>query len=647
MKSPCWAAVLLLSIALPSIASLGADWPAVAPEELKMTSEPLAPSAAAIYFFRQVDRDDSKANEYNYVRIKILKEEGRKYADVELLYFKRVSSIHNIQARTIRPDGTILNFDGKVFDKTVVKARGVRFLAKTFTLPDVEVGSIVEYSYSYHWNRELVYDSHWILSEELFTKHAMFSLKPSTFIPVHWTPRHLPPGTAQPAFDTKRVLRLEVQNIPVFETEDYMPPQDQLKARVDFIYGNDVWLPKFYWDNVSRGFYTYVENFVGKSNALKQALPQIIEPADSPEVKLQKIYARVQRIRNFSFEEEKTEQEQKREELKKVKNVEDVWTRGYGSGGTINWLYLAFVRAAGFEAYPVFVSRRNEYFFDSELPDSSQLNDTVVLVKMGGKYLYLDPGTPFAPFGLLPWPETGVTGLKVDKSGGSWVTTDLPESSVSRVERRSEMKLSDDGSLDGKLTVTFSGLEALWRRIEERNEDGPERKKFLEDEVRESVPGTVDVELMNKPDWNNTSPVLLAEFRLKISAWTSAAGRRQMLPLGFFSRAEKHIFERETRVHPIYFTFPAEKTDDVTIQLPPGWRVTGLPAAQDRDAKACVYSLKAENEDGVVHVVRNLNMKLVFTDIKSYPALRNFFQAVRTGDDQQIVLEPGAAAALN
>jgi hypothetical protein len=647
MKSACWAAILLLFPALVSISSLAADWPAVAPEELKMTSEPLALSAAAVYLFREVDRDDSKANEYNYVRIKILKEEGRRYADVELLYFKPVSSIHDIQARTTRPDGTIRNFDGKVFDKTVVKAKGVRFLAKTFTLPDVEVGSIIEYSYSYHWNRELVYDSHWILSEELFTKHAVFSLKPSTSIPVHWTPRHLPPGTTEPAFDAKRVVRMDVQNIPVFETEDYMPPEDQLKARVDFVYGGLVWAPRLYWENVSSDLYSYIERFLGKPGTLKSALSQIIEPADSPEAKLQKIYARVQRIRNFSFEEEKTEQEQKREEWKKVRNVEDVWTRGYGNGATINWLYLAFLRAAGFEAYPVFVSRRNQYFFDPQLPDDSQLNDTVVLVRLNGKDLYLDPGTAFAPFGLLPWPETGVTGLKLDKNGGSWVTTALPESAISRVERRAALRLSDDGSLEGKLTVSFTGLEALWRRIEERNEDVRDRKKFLEDEVKESVPGAVEVELMNTPDWNSASLALSAEFRLKMPSWMSAAGRHQVLPLNFFSKAEKHVFERETRVHPIYFSFPAENMDDITIQLPRRWRVTGLPAAQDRDAKACVYSLKVENKDDAVHVVRNLDMKLYLTDAKYYPALRNFFQAVRTGDDQQIVLQPGATDASN
>jgi len=38
------------------------------------------------------------------------------------------------------------------------------------------------------------------------------------------------------------------------------------------------------------------------------------------------------------------------------------------------------------------------------------------------------------------------------------------------------------------LTVSFTGLEALWRRIDERNQDEAARKKFLEDQVKEDIP---------------------------------------------------------------------------------------------------------------------------------------------------------------
>ena len=68
----------------------GIGFQPVRPEELKMTSVPEAPGAPAIYLYRQVDRNDESrvASEYNYARIKILTEEGRKYADVEIPFVR-------------------------------------------------------------------------------------------------------------------------------------------------------------------------------------------------------------------------------------------------------------------------------------------------------------------------------------------------------------------------------------------------------------------------------------------------------------------------------------------------------------------------------------------------------------------------------
>jgi Domain of Unknown Function with PDB structure (DUF3857) len=652
MKFSRWAAAPLLFFfaAHVSIRCLAADWPAASPEELKMTDEPQAPGAPAIYLFRQVDRDDFKGTEYTYVRIKILREEGRKYADVELEYVKDVGSIHDIQARTVRPDGTIVNFEGKPFDKTIVKTKGVRYLAKTFTIPDVQVGSIIEYSYLYEWSSFgcfLVFDSHWVLSGDLFTKHAKFSLNPNRCFTMRWTWRDLPPGAGRPTND-KGLIRLEVKDIPGFETEDYMPPENELKARVDFIYSNvvDEKDPTKYWKIVGKNLYEAVENFVGKHQAIEQAVSQIVAGSDPPEVRLQKLYARTQRIRNLSFEEEKTAQEQKREKLKDIHNVEDVWKRGYGDGSEITWLYLALVRAAGFEAYPVFVSRRNQYFFNQQLPDTGRLNDTVVLIKLNGRDLYLDPGTAFTPFGLLPWPETAVAGLKLDKEGGSWVTTSLPESSDSKIERNAELKLSDTGDLEGKLSVTFTGLEALWRRLEENNEDDADKKKFLEDEVRRSIPVAAELDLRNNPDWKSSSPTLVAEFDLKVPGWVSKAGRRQLIPVGLFSATEKHIFASPTRTHPIYFDFRSQNLDEITIDLPPGWQAS-VPSPWTQDGHVVFYSLKVGNDKGKLHLTRRLDLGVVLTDQKYYTALRNFFQAVRTSDEQQIVLQPVGAGASN
>jgi hypothetical protein len=422
-----------------------------------------------------------------------------------------------------------------------------------------------------------------------------------------------------------------------------------MKSRVDFIYTEDApeREPDKYWKKLGKKRNDQLESFIGKRRAMDQAVSEIVAASDSPDVRLQKIYARIQRIRNTSYEVEKSEQEQKRNKEKDPGNVEAIWKKQYGTGQELTWLFLALARAAGFEASGVWVADRQNYFFLPQTMDGRRLDANVVVVKLNGKDVFFDPGAAFTPFGLLPWVETGVRGLKLDKDGGTWVDTPLPSSSESVIRRKAQLKLSEAGELEGKLTVTYTGLEASHRRVEERLADEAARKKFLEDEVREAIPIVCDVDLTNQPDWKSSTPPLVAEFSLKVTGWVSGAGRRALLPVGLFSAPEKHLFDHAERVHPIYFSFPFERADDINIDLPLGWQVSTVPRPEKLDAKAVIYTLEAQNDKGTLHLNRVLNVELMLLPAENYATLRKVFQMVRTGDEQQIILQPGSASASN
>jgi hypothetical protein len=114
-----------------------------------------------------------------------------------------------------------------------------------------------------------------------------------------------------------------------------------------------------------------------------------------------------------------------------------------------------------------------------------------------------------------------------------------------------------------------------------------------------------------------------------------------------FSASEKRLFDHAIREHPIYFEYPFEKADDVTLELPAGWRIDSVPPAVDQTGRVVGYSLKVEKNKGEVHLSRVVNVDFLMLEAKYYSALRKFFQGVRAGDEQQIVLQPGAATASN
>jgi hypothetical protein len=620
------------------------DWLPISQDELKMTSEPKALGAPAIYLYRQIDRDDVNSHLAVYERIKILSEEGRKYADVEISFLKGRDNIKDIQARTIQTDGSIVNLTVKPYETTIVKAKGVKYLAKTFTMPDVHVGSIIEYRYTNNTNPYWLYDSYWLLSADLFTKYAKFSLRRSPSFALRWSWPNGLPGGSQPPKEDHGIVRLEAQNIAAFQFEDYMPPERELKMRIDFVYEswNKESEPAKYWEKFGKAQFEANEKFLDKRKVMEQALVTIVQPSDDPQTKLQKIYARVQQLRNYSFEREKSWQEQEREKRHDINNIEDVWKQQGGNGSAINLLFVGLVRAAGMDVSFVEVSTRDSYFFTPLMMSSSQLNNNVVLVRLAGKDLYFDPGTTHLPFGLLPWHETGVKGFIAAKQGGTWTETPRPDSDISRIERKADLRLAEDGVLEGKVTVAFTGLEAFGIRMDAEDKDDSARKKMLEDSVRESLPVESQVTLTNQPEWSGSSPSFTAEFTIKIEGWVTNAGRRQLFPAGLFGADEKHLFENNNRVHPIYLQFPSLKTDDVVVALPSGWQIESLPPPAYQDHGLVAFKTNLVNDRGSLHISRTLRINFLLLDTSYYHALRDFFQNVRSGDEQQVLLRPAS-----
>ena len=627
----------ILGSLLAGVPAVAADWQPINPEELQMTREPAAPQAPAIILYRQVDRDDANATEADYLRIKVLTEEGRHFANVEIPYFGGSDAIRGLEARVVQPDGSIVPFDGRVFETTLVKARGVRYLAKTFTLPDVRVGSILEYRFTHRMDSGYVYNSRWILNDVLFTRRAHFSLRPNEYLGLHWSwPRGLPPGAVPPVKPVKGLIQLDVNNVPAFVREEYMPPEDEMKYRVEFTYypfGEHAADVAEFWRNYGKARFQAIDDFVDSKRAMERALRGIVDPGDSPESKLRKIYARVQQLRNLTYERERTEQEEKREHIKLNRNVGDVWERGYGGSEQLTWLFLALARAAGIQADPVVVSTRNWYFFSKEAMNPRQLNDVVAMVRLDGTEQAFDPGAYLTPYGMLPWSETGVQGLRLDKNGGEWTSIVATPAAASCIARRGALTLAPDGTLSGHLTVTYSGQEALVRRLEEREEDATARRRYLEEEIKASVPVGMEAKLANEPDWSSAGPTLVAEFDVDIPGWGVAAGARMLVPATVFGGAERHTFEHATRVQPMYFSYPFMRDDDVDITLPPGVAITSLPAAIADEGKSTGYSSRAEARDGKLHLQRQLTIRTIYMDVRFYDQLRVFFQRLRAGDE--------------
>lgn len=444
------------------------------------------------------------------------------------------------------------------------------------------------------------------------------------------------------------MIRLELENIPALQEEAYMPPKNELGMRVEFYYIlSDVKTPEDFWKDIGKRRYEAAENFIGKHGEIARAVAEITRPDDPPETKLRKIYARVQQIRNLSHERSKTEKEEKREKRKENDSVKDVLKNGYGTGWEINCLFVALARAAGFQVSVAYLSDRAQYFFNPQRLDADQLDKLIAVVRLGDKDLFLDPATLFSPFGLLSWENTRVQGLRLDKSGGTFIQSSEPTNASAIVERKAKLQLLEDGGLEGNLRVIFTGQEALSRRIEAYDEDEAGKRKQVEEELKEWLPAGSTVKIESIANWESAEEPLQVECSLQVPNFAVSTGRRLLLPAAVFQVNRRHPFQHAQRVHAVYFHYPYEELDDITIELPAGYRVESLPPQRNDKTPFALLEVNSQSESRSVRFRRRFAMEGILFRKEYYGALRSFFDKVKASDEEKVVLETAAAAQRN
>src|ERR671919_351753 len=131
----------------PAVLAVGEEWRPVEAADLALKTPMVEPNADAEAIFWDIRIDDGGENDLvlnHYVRIKIFTERGRdQYSKIDIPYLSGIK-IKDVAARTIKPDGSIVELlKDDIIEKTVVKANGLKLKTKTFAFPGVEPGAII------------------------------------------------------------------------------------------------------------------------------------------------------------------------------------------------------------------------------------------------------------------------------------------------------------------------------------------------------------------------------------------------------------------------------------------------------------------------------------------------------------------------
>ncbi len=636
-------------------------------DELAMTSLPGYPGVAAVILNKEEITKDDLHSVLHYERIKILSEDGKKYANVELPYVSTTSDFYNdgpgddktledIQGRTIHPDGTVIPFTGKPYLKVLEKTKGVKVQAKVFTLPDVTVGSIIEYRYATRINDRFYEPPTWIIQGDLYLKSAHFMWYPSShpmqnesgqFITtISWFPilpkdanivHHEIPGVGALGL-AQQTYEVTVKDIPPFVEEEYMPPVQNYGDRVYFNFiaetsGAD------YWKARGKEWSKRVNSFANPNSDLKSATQQIIAGATTQDQKLHAIYAAVQKLENTDYTRKHDAREDKANGLGKVNNANDVFKNERGNSAQLTELFIAMARAAGMEADAMLVPDRSREVFIPQWLSMEQFDDWIAVVSVDGKDQFFDPGDRYIPYGQVAWQNSYVQGLR--QKGNETTFAEVPGGNYkdNAVFRVANLNLDATGKVTGKVDMTYLGATALrWRHAALRGDD-----ESLKHELRTSLEALLphslevkDVTVANLADYENPLKVTFT-VEGTVGSWT---GKRLVVPADLFLVNHKAAFPHEKREIAVDFEYPSQTRDALRVNFPSNFSVEAAPsAAKYSFPQRAAYGMTVDSTATNFTTRREYAFNDIYVLPAEYPQLRTFYSQFETNDQQSIVLK--------
>lgn len=644
---------LVFFVAAPAYARGDKDWKPLEPSELSAAAAPaVEKDADAEALFWEVVVDDSQSYELslkNYLRIKVYNERGRdSQSKVELPYYGN-HQLKDIAARVIKPDGTVVELKkDDVFDRTVVKLSGVKVKVKSFALPGVEPGSVIEY----RWREVHPYaDANQLrlqFQRDIPVRTVTYYLRP--FMGMRYRPFNM--GDARFEKDKDGFSKMTMTNMPAFREEPRMPPADSVRSWVFLYYSDEKQKQdaEQYWKGLGRGVYEALKDAVKANDEVKAAVAGIVGDAKTDGEKLQRIYDFCRtKIKNVSDDASGLTADE-RSKLKENKSPADTLKRAQGTGGDIDFLFASLVRAAGFDARLALSGNNDDLFFDRGLMHSAFLGSSFVAVRVGDAWQFFSPSETYTPYGMLGWPEEGQDVLVTDAKEPVWVRSPVagPEKSVER--RTARFKLSEDGTLEGDVRIEYTGHLAFAQK-EYNDDDSPaEREKT----VVEAWKTQMGAEVTNLVIGNVNDPVkpFVYAFHVRVPGYATRTGKRLFLQPAFFQKGLAPRFPVATRRHEVYFHHTWSEQDTVEITFPEGF---ALDNAEAPGALSGGELSKYEPAAGVTPDGRTLvyTRKFYFGKadntlrfpVGSYPTLKTYFDEVSKHDAHTIALKQGATAA--
>lgn len=508
-------------------------------------------------------------------RIKILNESGIDWAEIEIPIYIQDGRTEEFS----KLKGTTYNLEDGKMVKTELNPKQVYdeklnqyWELKKIAMPNVKVGSIIEYSYL--TSSDFFYGFRdWEFQWEIPVLHSEYQTKLTPFYTYKWILQ----GTNK--FDSKisqKATGLDksiagikykemthnyvIKNIPAFKDADF------ITTKQDFIIKMDWQLVKYStirgveievmsnWEKIVKGYQNneFFGKFIKKANnkAVKLIDVETISQKSDRE-KVTEVLTYVKQ--NFDWNGIQSElASQSLNELLKKKS---------GLSGDLNLLAIGLLNAVGIEAKGLIVSTRKNGKIYYDYPFTHYFNYSLIYAKVDGEYELLDATNPHLSNWGIPDKCINGKGLLIQKKIVEWI----PLKSKNQAEITMNLNISFvDDEIQAQVKNTYTGRKAADKREQLSDETYNPLVDLMESEGVDEE----SVELLNLKEIDSDFIVQFNYIK------DLELGSEKIYFSPFFDEImDENPLKEKYREYPIDFTYSRKITMVSNINIPEGYEL--------------------------------------------------------------------------
>jgi transglutaminase-like putative cysteine protease len=588
--------------------------------------------------------------ETRHVAVKILNERGYHYADVEIPFSEGIH-LEDLEARTITSEGKIIPLTADQIHEVSLFPEYIFFSdikAKKFTLSGIEPDCIIEYRYRHITEFPSLWGQWNFQKPEpvLCSRFALDVPRGLEYLIYFTCPDHLPGefrnltddleqwevkgGYREGSFSREPRLTREyvLRDLPALRYEEYMPPVAEVVPRLSYCSATFGDIPLMTsWADISQWYRRMIGESLTADQEIRRQVALITAGQEDEELKARAIFRYVQgNIRYVA------------KELGMGKIVPQqagqVYQKKYGDCKGFSALLISMLAEAGITACPAILRTRNEGRLDNRYVSLNQFNHMIVLARVNGQDVWLDPSAENCSYGTVPWYVQGAEALVLNEDSELMTIPRAGETETSslrivrcRVDHEGTVTMSGQISIEGQKKMELAGqLRALNLDL---------REKYLQEYLSGSIPD------LGKPDCtcdrlDSLDGPLEITFQGQISHAATVTDNAIIIRPGKLLSVRKYELS-DDRTYPLVFPYPYRCQDKVTIEMPDGCRMVEFsPASVLSPAGDCHITCKQNDHE--IEYTRVFSLKNIHIPTDQVRRFNQFCERVNQANQEEVVL---------